>query len=93
MLAQQQQVATEDKILSEQREWINSEAAANELSLVELSTVLEPIIKGCTKDAIATGKSWIMKQTSCPHKVDVITQYLLMELVNYLLYVYLNTFF
>lgn len=83
MLAQQQQVATEDKILAEQREWINCEAAANELSLVELSSVLEPIIKGCTKDAIANGKSWIMKQTGCQRKVDVITQYLLMELVYY----------
>lgn len=79
MLAQQQQVATEDKILSEQREWINSEAATNELSLVELSSVLEPIIKGCTKDAIANGKSWIMKQTASQRKVDIITQYLLME--------------
>lgn len=82
MLAQQQQVATEDKILSEQREWINSEAAANELSLVELSSVLEPIIKGCTKDAIANGKSWIMKQTACQQKVDVITEFLLMEVMD-----------
>jgi len=82
MLAQQQQVATEDKILSEQREYINSEAAANDLSLVELSSVLEPIIKGCTKDAIANGKSWIMKQTASERKVDVITQYLLMEVMD-----------
>lgn len=79
MLAQQQQVATEDKILSEQREWINSEAAANDLSLIELSSVLEPIIRGCSKEAIANGKSWIMKQTASQQKVDVITQFLLME--------------
>lgn len=78
-MAQQQQVATEDKILSEQREWINSEAVANDLSLIELSSVLEPIIKGCTKDAIANGKSWIMKQTASQQKVEVIAQYLLME--------------
>lgn len=79
ILAQQQQVATEDKILSEQREWINSEAAANDLSLIELSSVLEPIIRGCSKEAIANGKSWIMKQTASQQKVDVITQFLLME--------------
>lgn len=79
MLAQQQQVSTENKILSEQREWINSEAAANDLSLIELSSVLEPIIRGCSKEAIANGKSWIMKQTASQQKVDVITQYLLME--------------
>lgn len=79
MLAQQQQVATEDKILSEQREWINYEAAVSELSLVELSSVLEPVIKGCTKDAIANGKSWIVKQTANQQKTEVITQYLLME--------------
>lgn len=79
MLAQQQQVATEDKILSEQREWINSEAAANELSLIELSSILEPVINGCTKDAIANGKSWIMKQTANQRKIEIITQYLLME--------------
>ncbi|XP_050537034.1 calcium homeostasis endoplasmic reticulum protein isoform X2 [Daktulosphaira vitifoliae] len=82
MLAQQQQVATEDKILSEQREWINSEAATNDLSLVELSSVLDPVVKACTKEAIANGKAWILKHIGSQQKIDVISQYLLTEVTD-----------
>lgn len=55
MLLAQQQAQIEDAIARAQVDYMNRMAHENNVNLVELDQILQPIVEQCTKDSISNG--------------------------------------
>ncbi|XP_068630512.1 calcium homeostasis endoplasmic reticulum protein isoform X2 [Battus philenor] len=81
-LIQQQQAKINELVSKAQVETIQIMAEENNISLLELDAVLQPIIDTCTKDSISSGKGWILQHATSHDAGKVISQHLLRKVTQ-----------
>ncbi|XP_076813025.1 calcium homeostasis endoplasmic reticulum protein-like isoform X2 [Clavelina lepadiformis] len=62
---------------NEQSQWLKRLAENNSIVLESFDKVLQPIIDSCTKDSIASGKSWILLNAGNERRCSVLARHLL----------------
>ncbi|TRY64141.1 hypothetical protein TCAL_03922 [Tigriopus californicus] len=74
--AAQIETATQDTLKKSRWEHLNLLAGDTGIDMEELETVMHPIVESCTKDSIASGKSWIFQKATGHDNNKLIAHYL-----------------
>ncbi|BFY99812.1 hypothetical protein BsWGS_02851 [Bradybaena similaris] len=82
VLMQQQQSQIQDTIVKSLEDKLASLLQECELTIEDFNGAFQPIIESCTKDAILSGKNWIMQRTSSDKFCDALAQYFLKRITS-----------
>ena len=82
VLQQNQRVQVEEAIHKAREAKLEELSRTTNISLSIMETVLQPIIKNCTKDSISSGKSWIFQHSTNADSNTLISEYLAWRVTN-----------
>ncbi|XP_063226601.1 LOW QUALITY PROTEIN: calcium homeostasis endoplasmic reticulum protein [Bacillus rossius redtenbacheri] len=82
VLMQQQQTQIEEALRKSQEDALQRSAEESGINFQEFDAILQPIIDSCTKDAISSGKGWILARSTTPKADEVVALHLLRKVIS-----------
>lgn len=78
-MLQQQQLQIDETIAKAEENALKKEGMDCGIDFDEFDNVLQPIVETCTKDAISSGKSWILQRAVSSTTNSILARYLLQK--------------